>query len=405
MPNAQSDYYECLGVPRNADAKTIKDAFRKLALQYHPDRNPSPEAEERFKEIAEAYAVLSDPQKRAQYDAGGRVGVAGTSPEDFFRDIDFGDLFRGQGFDFGLGGLGFAERFFGRRRRPAGPPRGENLEVDLEVPLEMVLTGGAREFIIKRPTTCQTCGGSGAKPGTQPRPCPLCNGTGQQVRSRREGNLTVQQISVCPSCRGQGTTIAEYCPICNGRGRVETGEELSINIPVGMEEGMVLRLAGRGYPSPAPMGMPGDLYVVVRTRPDPRFERRGINLWREEILEVPDAVLGTQLEVPTLEKSVSVSIPPGVQPESVLRLRGKGLPDFGGEYRGDLLLKLRVHVPERITPYQRDLYQQLRHPAAVSGNGHAGDVIRPEPTASHNSNTKRKGFWRSLIDTLRGSEN
>ena len=206
MPNAPTDYYELLDVPRDADAKMIKDAFRKLALQYHPDRNPSPDAEEHFKEIAEAYAVLSDPQKRAQYDAGGRSGVTGMSPEDLFGGIDFGDLFRGQGFDFGLGDFGFAERFFGRRRRPTGPPRGNNIEVDLNVPLEMVLTGGEWTVDLKRPIACQTCNGSGAKPGTQPQPCTVCGGSGQQVRSRHERNVTFQQISICQACHGQGTT-------------------------------------------------------------------------------------------------------------------------------------------------------------------------------------------------------
>ena len=393
------NYYELLGVPSDADGKTIKSAFRKLALHYHPDRNPSPEAEERFKEIAEAYAVLSDPQKRAQYDAGDRAGVAGLSPEDMFGGIDFSDLFRGQGFDFGLGDTGFADRFF-RRRRPSRPQRGNNIEVDVEVPLEMVLSGGEWAFEVMRPISCPTCHGSGAKPGTQPISCASCGGSGQQVRSRREGFLTVQQITMCPACGGQGIAFAEFCPECNGRGRIETNQELRIHIPVGMEEGIVLRLSGRGHPSPTPNGIPGDMYVVVRTRPDPRFERKGIDLWREEVLNVPDAVLGTTRQVPTLENSVSVSIPPGVQPQSVLRLKGKGLPDFGHLVRGDLYLKLQVQVPEVLTPYERDLYEKLRHPSAVPMDI-PSQVNPPQPIASPDRDNSSKGWWRSLLENLK----
>ena len=396
MKQVSRNYYELLGVPSDADGKTIKNAFRKLALHYHPDRNPSPEAEDRFKKIAEAYAVLSDPQKRAQYDAGDRAGVAGLSPEDIFGGIDFADLFRGQGFDFGLGGIGFADRFFSKRRQPHRPQRGSNIEVDVVVPLEMVLTGGEWTFEVKRPITCQTCNGSGAKPGTQRIPCFSCGGSGQKVRSRRDGLLTFQQISRCPTCGGHGTMVAELCLSCAGRGRVKANEQLSIDIPVGMEEGMVVRLAGRGHPSPAQNGIPGDMYVVLRTRPDPRFERKGIDLWREEVLDVPDAVLGTQLQVPTLEKPVSVSIPAGMQPDSVLRLKGKGLPDFGHSIRGDLYIKLQVHIPEALTRHERDLYERLRHPSELSTD--SPSPVEPSPPTG--PTTKLGGLWRSLVENV-----
>ena len=397
MSNVGSDYYKLLGVSRNANAKTIKDAFRKLALQYHPDRNPSPEAEDRFKKIAEAYAVLSDPKKRSQYDGGGSIGGVTSSPEDFFRDIDFGDLFRGQGFDFGTGHVGFAERFFSRRRRSTRPPKGENIEVEMEVPLRMVLTGGEWEFGIKHPVICRTCGGSGEKPEARPRRCALCDGTGQQVIRRNRGGLTLQQISVCPACGGRGTAIGEFCSACDGGGTVELEEELRVEIPVGMEEDTVIRLAGRGHPSPALNGLPGDMYVIVRTFPDPRFERRGVDLWRVETLQIPDAVLGTQLKVPTLEDPVSVSIPPGTQPESVLRLRGKGLPDYGSHLRGDLYLKVRVKIPATVTAEEQQLYERLRHPTIGVEEEPAKAV-----TITDNSAAKKKGFWRSLVDNLRG---
>lgn len=344
-----------LGIPRDADAKAVKDAFRTLALKYHPDRNKEPGAEERFKEIAEAYAVLSDPAKRRQYDTGGFAGVAGFSPEDLFSGIDFDDIFGGLNFDFS-GGL--FERFFGRRTRPV---RGANLEIDVVVPLECVLTGGPEKVRVTRPQTCPLCNGSGAKAGTMPRTCPNCEGTGQQKRTRREGrgNVLIQQITPCPACNGRGRIVDETCSECAGRGEIEREETLTVNIPVGFEEGMALRIPGHGMPSPAPNGVAGDLFVVVRTA-DPRFERSGTDLYRDETVDVVDAVLGTTVTVPTLEAPTTVTIPPGTQPDEVLRLRGKGLPEFGGGRRGDLYLRIRVRLPERLSAKERALYEQLR---------------------------------------------
>jgi len=287
MATARRDYYEILGVPRDADEKAVKDAFRRLALQYHPDRNKEPGAEEKFKEIAEAYAVLSDPKKRAEYDSRGFAAVSGFAPEDLFGGIDFGDVFGGLGFDFDLGG-GLFDRFFGRRRR-AGPARGPNVEVELAVPLERVLTGGEEEVRLSRPQPCATCQGSGAERGTAPRPCSACGGRGQQVKSRQEGNVRVQQITTCPACGGRGAVIDKPCPACRGRGEVEREEALTVKVPAGVEEGMALRIPGRGLPSREAGGTQGDLYVVVRTAPDPRFERRGADLWRTETISVPDA--------------------------------------------------------------------------------------------------------------------
>ncbi len=364
MHTVQRDYYEVLGVPRDADAKTIKDAFRKLALKYHPDRNKSPDAEARFKEIAEAYAVLSDPRKRAAYDARGFAGVEGFSPEDLWAGIDFGDLFGdlserfGFGFDFGDS---LFERLFGRRRR--GPVRGRDLEVQLEVPLERIDAGGEETVAFTRLGTCSACGGSGARAGTSPRRCAACGGTGRKVVSREErkelGSIRFQQVTTCPACGGRGSVIDSPCPECRGAGRVERKESLRVAIPAGAEEGMALRIPGHGLPSDEPDGMPGDLYVVVRSMPDPRFERAGADLWRFETIGVADAVLGTRLKVPTLDGVVEVTVPPGTQPDEVLRLRGKGLPVYGGG-RGDLNLRIRVHIPERPTAHERALYEKLR---------------------------------------------
>jgi molecular chaperone DnaJ len=356
MPTTRRDYYEVLGVPRDADASAIKDAFRQLALKYHPDRNREPGAEERFKEIAEAYAVLSDPRKRSDYDARGFAGVAGIPPEDLFAGVDFGDIFGDLG---GLFGGGFFDRFVGRRRR-AGPPHGADLEVELTVPLERVAGGGEETVRVRHPATCAACHGSGARAGTAPRACTACGGSGQQVSGGRRGGVMVQQISTCAACRGRGTIIEQPCPDCGGRGEVARDEALTVTIPAGVEEGTALRIPGRGMPAPGPGAAPGDLFVVVRSAADPRFVRDGADLWRAESLEVADAVLGTTRTVPTLSGDATVTVPAGTQPGSVLRLKGKGLPHFGGRGRGDLYLRVHLHVPERLTAEERKLYERLR---------------------------------------------
>jgi molecular chaperone DnaJ len=359
MNPEQRDYYEVLGIPRDAEQKAIKEAFRQLALRYHPDRNKEPGAEAKFKEIAEAYAVLSDPRKRADYDARGFAGVAGFSPEELFGGINLGDLFGGQGFEFGLGGDLF-ERFFGHRRR-AERGKGESIWVELAIPLERVLTGGEEVVAFTRPQACTVCGGSGAKAGTTPKQCATCAGRGQQVRAEKKGNVTFQQITTCPACGGRGTLIESRCPTCDGSGKTTQRNEVKVKIPVGVEEGMELRIPGHGLPSTRAGAPPGDLYVVVHTVSDRRFERRGANLWRNETLQVADAVLGTKLTVPTLAGEATVEVPPGTQPGSLLRLRGKGLPLFGQDRKGDLYLALGIHIPDRLSAGERELYDQLRN--------------------------------------------
>lgn len=349
------DYYEVLGVPRDADEKTIKDAFRQLALKYHPDRNKEPGATDRFKEIAEAYAVLSDPKKRADYDARGYAGVAGFTPEDLFGGINFDDIFGGLGFDFG--GPGLFDRFFGRR---TAPRRGENIEIAIAVPLERVLNGGEETVHVSIPMACQACGGSGAKAGTTPRSCPKCGGTGQLVRSQRKQGVRLQQVTTCPDCGGRGVIIDTPCPECAGAGRVTRDEAITVRIPVGVEEGMTLRVPNHGLPADKPGLPPGDLFLVVRTADDPRFERHGCDLHRIETIDVVDAVLGASIDLPTLDGQVTVEVPAGAQPDSMLRLRGKGLPRFGGGSRGDLYVRLQVYVPERLSDRQRQLFEQLR---------------------------------------------
>ena len=347
-----------LGVAKDAGQKAIKDAFRNLAMKYHPDRNKEPGAEERFKEIAEAYAILSDPKKRAEYDARGFAGVEGFSQEDLFGGIDFGDIFGGLNFDFG--GDSPFEGFFHRRRK--GPARGANIEVELAIPLERVASGGEEKVRLRRPSACPACHGTGAEGGAAPKACGACKGTGRITRSSRKEkeHLLIQQITVCPSCHGRGSIVEHPCAACRGSGEVEQEEDLTVKIPVGVEENMVLRIPGKGIPSPEAGGVTGDLFVVVRTRDDPRFARAGADLLRQETIPLTDAVLGATLQVPTLDGSASVTIPPGTQPDAVLRLKGKGLPEFGNGHRGEMYLRIAVHVPEQLSREEKELYEQLR---------------------------------------------
>lgn len=350
-----------LCVTKDVDQKAIKDAFRNLALKYHPDRNKEPNAEERFKEIAEAYAILSDPKKRAEYDSRGFAGVEGFSQEDLFSGINFEDIFGGLNFDFGPGGGSPFDSFF-HRRRQTGPARGANIEVDITIPLERVVSGGEEKVHLGRPALCRTCKGIGTEGGVPPKACDTCKGSGRITHSSRKEkeHLLIQQITTCPACHGRGSSIEHPCPICHGTGQEAQEEVLTVKIPKGVEEGMVLRIPGKGMPSHDAGGVNGDLFVVVRSKSDPRFERAGADLLRQESIALTDAVLGATLNVPTLDGSASVEIPPGTQPGSVLRLKGKGLPEFGSDRHGELYLRIEVHVPETLTQDERELYERLR---------------------------------------------
>lgn len=353
---AQRDYYDVLGISKDANEKAIKDTFRKLAMEYHPDRNKSPDAEAKFKEIAEAYAVLSDPKKRTEYDTRGYVDLSGFSTEDLFGGINFDDLFGGLGFDFGLGG-GLFDPF---RRRHSGPIHGANIEVELHVPLYRVVTGGEETVRFSRIKSCTVCNGSGAEPGHPPKQCKKCDGTGKKVRSSEKGNIKFQQITTCAKCHGRGVIIDKPCHECKGSGNVEHTDSLKVTIPIGVEEGMALRIPSHGQASVDAKGAPGDLFVIVRTQYDPRFERHGANLCHSEDITVIDAVLGTKLKVPTLDGNIEVTVPPGTQPDTVLKVRDKGLPEFNSHEHGDLHIHVYVHIPEKLTSKERDLYQQLQ---------------------------------------------
>jgi molecular chaperone DnaJ len=351
------DYYEVLGVSRNASKDEIKNAYRKLALQYHPDRNKAPESEEKFKEISEAYAVLSDDEKRQQYDQFGHSGIDSRyTPEDIFRGVNFSDIFR----DMGFGGFdSIFDVFFGGRGRPTyEPQRGADLRYDLEISLEEVATGMKTRIDVPRIERCPKCKGSGAEPGTSPRTCADCQGSGQIQHSRSSGFARFVSIEPCEKCRGRGAVIDSPCSECGGTGNVQRTRAIDLRIPPGIEGGTSLRLEGEG--EAGPNGAPsGDLYVTVYVRPHKNFDRDGDNILTEAVINIAQASLGDEIEVPTLTGRARLKIPPGTQNGTLFRLKGRGLPRLRGFGHGDELVRIVVAVPRKLTSKQKTLLSQL----------------------------------------------
>ena len=354
---AKNDYYEVLGVPRDASQDDIKRAYRQLAKKYHPDANPNdPSAQDRFKEINEAYEVLSDPEKRANYDRFGhaRPGMDGRGG---FGDYDFGP-FGGQ-FSGAMGDL--FEMFFGGGRpeaRRSGPARGADLQYDLTLSLEEAAAGGEKDIDVVGWETCKTCGGSGARPGTRPVTCRTCSGTGhvQTVQDTLLGRIMTSRT--CDACRGTGQMIENPCPECRGRGRERRKRTVTVKIPPGVDTGLRLRLAGEGEPGER-NGPRGDLYVNITVKPHNVFERRGSDLHVDASIGFHQAALGDEIEVPTLDGKASLRIPEGTQPGTVFRLRGKGMPHLRGSGRGDLHVHVTVAVPTRLSDKERELLIQF----------------------------------------------
>jgi molecular chaperone DnaJ len=344
---ARRDYYQILGVPRTATQEDIKRAFRQLAREYHPDVNQDPRADERFKEINEAYQVLSDPARRAQYDRGGRVPLgAGPGDPSPFGGTPFEDLF-----DAFFGGA------FGQQRTRAGEPgpeRGSDLRVALEVTLEEAAHGAERTLRVEREETCPACFGTGAEKGSTPEPCPTCRGAGQVRYSRRTPFGSFTQITTCPQCGGAARIVRRPCRECRGSGRARLEREITVTVPAGVEDGTRLRLGGEGDAGTRG-GERGDLYVDVRVAPHPVFERHGRDLHCEVPISIVQAALGDEIEVPTLDGPAPATVQPGTQPGATLTLRGKGLPGLRGAERGDLVVHVRVVVPETLTREQARL--------------------------------------------------
>jgi molecular chaperone DnaJ len=344
--------YETLGVAKNASADEIKKAYRKLARQYHPDRNPGDaSAEERFKEVQNAYDLLADPEKRKQYDTFGAngTGAFGGGNYNFAGDFnigDIGDLFGGI---FGSGRRG------GARAREQRGMRGADLEAVVNLSFEDSLRGVETKIPVEVDTACRECGGSGAKPGTAPTICPECNGRGVKIES--QGLFGLSQP--CPRCRGNGTVIEDPCPRCNGSGRERRTKRYTVKIPAGVKDGTKIRLRGKGEAG-VNGGPPGDLNVVTRVAASPIYERRGADLVVNVPVSLSEAALGAKVEVPTPDGPVTLKVPAGSEDGKLLRIRGRGAPKLGGSGKGDVLARLRIAVPKKLTKAEREALEQLQ---------------------------------------------
>ena len=357
------DYYEVLGVEKNASADEIKKAYRKKAIQYHPDKNPGDKAaEEKFKEAAEAYEVLSDPQKRQRYDQFGHAGMGGAggfsgggmSMEDIFSH--FGDIFGGAGFDLG--------DLFGGGGRSRGPRvrRGSDMRVKVRLTLEEIATGCEKKIKVRKQVQCKSCNGTGSEDG-RTETCPTCKGTGRTVRQQR-GIFGMMQVQAeCETCHGEGQIIKNKCAKCNGEGVVRDEEIITINIPAGVAAGMQLTMQGKGNAAPRG-GVAGDLLILIEEEQHKDFIRQDSDLIYNLLLDMPTAILGGQIQIPTLSGEARITITPGTQPGKVLRMRGKGLPridQYGRTYgTGDLLINVGVYIPERLSKDERKLIEKLQ---------------------------------------------
>lgn len=369
------DYYEVLGVAKTATADELKKAYRKLALKYHPDKNPGDKAaEEKFKEAAEAYDVLSDPDKRAKYDqwghnmgpsgfGGGGSGfhASGMSMEDIFSQ--FGDIFGGGSFG-GFGGFGSAAGGSARRRRQ---PKGSDLRIKVKLTLKEISEGVTKKLKIPRFVQCQHCAGTGAKDGTAFHTCNRCHGSGVIEHVQQTFLGPMSSTATCPECNGEGKTITQKCSYCNGEGIVKQEEVVEFTIPAGVSDGMVLTLKGKGNAA-RHGGINGDLLIVVEELPDTELIRDGNDLIYNLMLDIPTAALGGSVEIPTVNGKARVKIPAGTQPGKVLRLRGKGLPSTEGYGTGDELVNIMVYIPENLNDKEKEAIESLRGSANTQAN-------------------------------------
>jgi molecular chaperone DnaJ len=382
-----ADYYERLGVSRGAETDEIKKAYRQLALQYHPDRNQgSKEAEERFKEVTQAYEVLRDPEKRALYDRYGEQGVKGRGgPAGGF---EFGDAIEVFMRDFG-GFSGLEEMFGmrGARTQRSASRRGQTVRIRLALSLADVATGVTKTIRVALLDNCAKCDGSGAEPGTSPATCRACDGSGEERHVQRTVFGQFVSVQPCRTCQGEGRVIVKPCSACSGEGRVRAEQEIELEVPAGVTSENFLTLRGRG--SMGPRGGPrGDLVVLLEIEEDPRFTREGSDLVHDLPITFAQAALGAEVDVPTIEGTAKVTIPAGIQSGEVLRLRGLGLPELNGTVRGDQLIRVQVWTPDELTPEQEALIKKLR------------DIESPPP--SQVRLRTQKGFWSRVKEAFTG---
>lgn len=375
----EKDYYKILGVERNASADEIKRAYKKVAIKYHPDRNPgNKEAEEKFKQAAEAYDVLRDPDKRARYDQFGADGVNGAQGfGGFSGDINdifsaFGDIFGGHGFS------GFGGGFGGANNAQPRQYKGADMRMKVRLTLEEIATGVTKKYKMKKDITCSECGGSGCEKGTKPETCSTCHGQGYIMRTQRSMFGMVQTQDVCPTCHGEGTIIKHKCSHCHGEGIVKGEEVVEINIPAGVGEGMVVNVPCKGNAA-MHNGIPGDIQVIIEEMPHPDFIRDETDLIYNLLLSVPQAALGDTIEVPTLTGKARIKIEPGTQPGTALRLRGKGLPVVKGYGHGigDIVVNISVYIPEKLDKDEKDKMEALKDKEHLQPNDNVkGKIFR-----------------------------
>ncbi|HOJ37682.1 MAG TPA: molecular chaperone DnaJ [Ignavibacteriales bacterium] len=360
MPETKKDYYEVLGVSKTATQDEIKKAYRKLALQYHPDRNPSKEAEEKFKEITEAYEVLSDPEKRAKYDKFGHSGMRAGQDFHTYSNMDeifgnFSDIFESF---FGGGSIfdnfGTSSR---SRRRSSGIP-GTDIRIDIDLTLEEIATGTTKKVKLKKLVKCDSCNGTGAKQGTSTKTCPVCNGSGEVRKVQNSFFGRVVNIQPCSNCNGEGTVVDQPCTKCKGDGRILSEDSIKVNIPAGVQEGQYLTLRGQGN-SGARGGKDGDIIVVIHEKKHPIFTREGDDIIYELYLSYPEFVLGTEVDVPTLTGKAKLKIEKGLEPGKILKLKDKGIKHLNQAGSGDLKIKLNVIIPQKITAEEEELLKKL----------------------------------------------
>jgi molecular chaperone DnaJ len=382
-----ADYYELLGVSRDAGSDEIKKAYRKLALEHHPDRNQgSKEAEERFKEVTEAYEVLRDGEKRALYDRYGEQGLKGGAGPGGFGGFDFTDAIEVFMRDFGgFGGL--EDLFRGGRGRGGGPgqgQKGQNLRVRIPLTLSEVVAGVTKRIRVQLLEPCDTCGGNGAAPGTTPEPCRTCGGTGEERVVQRSVFGQFVSVAPCRQCRGEGVVRPEPCPSCHGDGRTRQEREVDVEIPPGVSSENFITLRGQGH-SGSRGGSRGDVVVLLDVEEDPRLQREGANLFMDLAVTFAQAALGDEVTVPTVDGEAELQIPAGVQSGTVLRLRGRGLPELHGRGRGDQLVRIHVWTPGDLTREQQELFRQLREKESPA----------PDP-----GDRKGKGFWSKVKEAF-----